>query len=118
MNTDIKPVKVEFDSKGYSDLVSKIEDLEHRAVSQNKSLKHIETALRGSFRFHNDNVLDVRRPFELMMMSVRLKPDVIEFLEKAGTVVVEDGVKAFIVNNSVYAESNEKGVYILTYFEN
>ena len=67
MHTDIKPVKVEFDSKGYSDLVSKIEDLEHRAVSQNKSLKHIETALRGSFRFHNDNVLDVRRPFELIV---------------------------------------------------
>ena len=53
-----------------------------------------------------------------MMTSVRLKPDVIEFLEEAGTVVVEDGVRAFIVNNSVYAESNEKGVYILTYFEN
>ena len=67
MHTDIKPVKVEFDSKGYSDLVSKIEDLEHRAVSQNKSLKHIETALRGSFKFHNDNALDIRRPFELIV---------------------------------------------------
>lgn len=51
-----------------------------------------------------------------MMMSVRLKPDVIEFLEQAGTAVVEDGVKAFIVNNSIYAESNEEGLYILTHF--
>ncbi len=51
-----------------------------------------------------------------MMMSVRLKPDVIEFLEQAGAAVVEDGVKAFIVNNSIYAESNEKGLYILTHF--
>jgi len=67
MHTDIKPVKVEFDSKGYSDLVSKIEHLEHRADSQNKSLKHIETSLKGSFRFHNDSVLDVKRPFELIV---------------------------------------------------
>ena len=67
MHTDIKPVKVEFDSKGYSDLVSKIENLEHRADSQNKSLKHIETALKGSFRFHNYSVLDVKRPFEFII---------------------------------------------------
>lgn len=52
-----------------------------------------------------------------MMLKVKLKPDVIEFLKESGTGVIEDGVKAFIVNNSMYAESNEKGTYILTYFE-
>ena len=52
------------------------------------------------------------------MLRVKLKPDVVEFLEEAGTAVIEDGVKAFVVNNSIYAESNEKGTYILTYFGN
>lgn len=51
-----------------------------------------------------------------MMLKVKLKPDVVDFLKEAGTTVIEDGVKAFVVNNSIYAESNEEGTYILTYF--
>jgi hypothetical protein len=49
-----------------------------------------------------------------MMTLVKLKPDVVEFLESTSYIQTEDGVKSFIVNEIVYSETNEKNVYMVS----
>ena len=52
-----------------------------------------------------------------MMTLVRLKPDVVEFLESTSYIQTEAGVKSFIVNEMVYSETNEKNVYMVSVLE-
>jgi len=49
-----------------------------------------------------------------MMTLVKLKPDVVEFLESTSYIQTEGGVKSFIVNEMVYSETNEKNVYMVS----
>lgn len=49
-----------------------------------------------------------------MMTVVKLKPDVIEFLETVADVQIESGVKSYIVNEMVYSETQEKNVYMVS----
>jgi len=52
-----------------------------------------------------------------MITLIRLKPDVIEFLDMTGHIQIELGVKSYIVNNQVYSETDESGVYMVTSLE-
>ena len=52
-----------------------------------------------------------------MMTLVRLKPDVVEFLEHTSYTQTESGVKSYIVNEIVYSETNEKNVYMVSVLE-
>ena len=49
-----------------------------------------------------------------MMTLVKLKPDVVEFLESTCYIQTEAGVKSFIVNEMVYSETNKKNVYMVS----
>jgi hypothetical protein len=49
-----------------------------------------------------------------MMTLVKLKPDVIEFLDMVADVQIESGVKSYIVNEMVYSETDEKNVYMVS----
>lgn len=49
-----------------------------------------------------------------MMTLVKLKPDVIEFLDMVGNIQIESGVKSYIVNDMVYSETQEKNVYMVS----
>ena len=49
-----------------------------------------------------------------MMTLVKLKPDVVEFLEDNVWKQEESGVISFIVNEMVYSETNEKNVYMVS----
>ena len=49
-----------------------------------------------------------------MMTLVKLKPDVVEFLENSVWKQEEEGVVSFIVNEIVYSETNEKNVYMVS----
>lgn len=49
-----------------------------------------------------------------MMTLVKLKPDVVEFLENNVWKQEEEGVVSFIVNEIVYSETNEKNVYMVS----
>ena len=48
------------------------------------------------------------------MTVVKLKPDVIEFLDMVADVQIESGVKSYIVNEMVYSETDEKNVYMVS----
>lgn len=52
-----------------------------------------------------------------MMTVVKLKPDVIEFLDMVGNIQIESGVKSYIVNDMVYSETNEKNIYMVSVLE-
>ena len=52
-----------------------------------------------------------------MMTLVKLKPDVIEFLDMVGNIQIESGVKSYIVNDMVYSETNEKNIYMVSVLE-
>lgn len=52
-----------------------------------------------------------------MMTVVKLKPDVIEFLDIVGNIQIESGVKSYIVNDMVYSETNEKNIYMVSVLE-
>ena len=49
-----------------------------------------------------------------MMTLVKLKPDVVEFLENNVWKQEEAGVMSFIINEMVYSETNEKNVYMVS----
>ena len=49
-----------------------------------------------------------------MMTLVKLKPDVVEFLEQNVFKQEEQGVTSFIINEMVYSETNEKNVYMVS----
>ena len=49
-----------------------------------------------------------------MMTLVKLKPDVVEFLENNVWKQEEAGVMSFIINEIVYSETNEKNVYMVS----
>jgi hypothetical protein len=49
-----------------------------------------------------------------MMTLVKLKPDVVEFLEQNVWKQEEQGVASFIINEMVYSETNEKNVYMVS----
>ena len=74
METKIKPIKVEFDSNGYKDLISKIENLEESLNTKkaetkklSSTINHVGEALTESFRFHEGQVLDITRPFKFIV---------------------------------------------------
>lgn len=48
------------------------------------------------------------------MTLVKLKPDVVEFLEQNVWKQEEAGVMSFIINEMVYSETNEKNVYMVS----
>jgi len=48
------------------------------------------------------------------MTLVKLKPDVVEFLEQNVWKQEEQGVASFIINEMVYSETNEKNVYMVS----
>ena len=52
-----------------------------------------------------------------MMTLVKLKPDVVEFLESTSYIQTEAGVKSYIVNEMVYSETNEKNIYMVSVLE-
>lgn len=49
-----------------------------------------------------------------MMTLIKLKPDVVEFLEKNVWKQEEAGVMSFIINEMVYSETNEENVYMVS----
>ena len=49
-----------------------------------------------------------------MMTLIKLKPDVVEFLEKNVWKQEEAGVMSFIINEMVYSETDEKNVYMVS----
>jgi hypothetical protein len=56
-----------------------------------------------------------------MITLVKLKPDVVEFLDMVANIQIEyggecmnSGVKSYIVNKMVYSETDEKNVYIVS----
>ena len=49
-----------------------------------------------------------------MMTLVKLKPDVVEFLEQNVWKQEEQGVASFVINEMVYSETNEKNVYMVS----
>tara|TARA_B100000768_G_scaffold101497_1_gene94525 strand:+ start:1161 stop:1343 length:183 start_codon:yes stop_codon:yes gene_type:complete len=49
-----------------------------------------------------------------MMTLVKLKPDVVEFLEDNVWKQEEAGVMSFIINEMVYSETDEKNVYMVS----
>tara|TARA_R110000796_G_scaffold239978_1_gene360838 strand:+ start:334 stop:513 length:180 start_codon:yes stop_codon:yes gene_type:complete len=51
------------------------------------------------------------------MTLVKLKPDVVEFLESTSYIQTEAGVKSYIVNEMVYSETNEKNIYMVSVLE-
>lgn len=50
-----------------------------------------------------------------MMQAIELKPDVVEFLENTTTTQYSMGVKSYIVNGTVYTETDEKGIYLVQF---
>lgn len=49
-----------------------------------------------------------------MITVMKLKPDVIEFLDMVADIQIESGVKSYIVNEMVYSETKEKNVYMVS----
>lgn len=49
-----------------------------------------------------------------MITVMKLKPDVIEFLDIAADIQIESGVKSYIVNEIVYSETKENNVYMVS----
>lgn len=49
-----------------------------------------------------------------MITIIKLKPDVIEFLDMVANIQIESGVKSYIVNEMVYSEINEKNLYMVS----
>tara|TARA_R110002153_G_scaffold264792_1_gene426896 strand:- start:591 stop:773 length:183 start_codon:yes stop_codon:yes gene_type:complete len=49
-----------------------------------------------------------------MITIIKLKPDVIEFLDMVANIQIESGVKSYMVNEMVYSETKEKNVYIVS----
>lgn len=49
-----------------------------------------------------------------MITLIKLKPDVVEFLEKNVWKQEEAGVMSFIINEMVYSETNEENVYMVS----
>lgn len=49
-----------------------------------------------------------------MMTLIKLKPDVVEFLEKNVWKQEEAGVMSFIINEMVYSETDEENVYMVS----
>jgi hypothetical protein len=52
-----------------------------------------------------------------MMTIIELKPDVIEFLENTGTIWVDGDERSFIVNNTWYKPTDDKGVYTVEFLQ-
>jgi hypothetical protein len=51
-----------------------------------------------------------------MMIRVELHEEVVKFLESTGTVRIENGKdKSYIVNNSWYKPTDEKGVFTVQF---
>ncbi len=52
------------------------------------------------------------------LLTVKLHEEVIKFLETAGTVQVdEDGITSYVVNNTMYVETNEPGLYLTMFIQ-
>jgi len=49
-----------------------------------------------------------------MITLIKLKPDVVEFLEKNVWKQEEAGVMSFIINEMVYSETDEENVYMVS----
>jgi hypothetical protein len=52
-----------------------------------------------------------------MMTIVELKPDVIEFLENTGRIWVDGDERSFIVNNTWYKPTDDKGIYTVEFLQ-
>ena len=48
-------------------------------------------------------------------LKIELKPDVIEFLEHVGTIIVEDDVRSFIVGPHKYTPTEKEYIFDITY---
>ena len=49
------------------------------------------------------------------MILIKLHPEVVKFLTDYGTVYRDaSGIEAFIVNDTMYTETDEKGLYVTT----
>ena len=46
-----------------------------------------------------------------MILTINLHPEVVKFLEETGTVYFDGGEKSYIVNGTMYKETNEEGLY-------
>lgn len=52
-----------------------------------------------------------------MITLARLSKDVLDFLDTVAYIQVELGVRSYIVNDIVYSETNEPGIYMVTTLE-
>jgi hypothetical protein len=53
-----------------------------------------------------------------MMMTIKLHPEVVKFLNETGAVWIEGNEeKSFIVNNSWYKSTEEEGIYTVQFLE-
>jgi hypothetical protein len=52
------------------------------------------------------------------LLVVLLKPDVVEFLEESGIVLINGDVRSYVVNGHVYTETKNKGEYQISQLSN
>jgi hypothetical protein len=52
-----------------------------------------------------------------MIFKINLHPEVVKFLDETGTIVIDNGEKYYIVNNTMYTETDEEGLYIAQFIE-
>jgi len=53
-----------------------------------------------------------------MIFTINLHPEVVKFLEETGTIYVDNkGEKSYIVNSTMYKETNEEGLYTTQFIQ-
>ena len=53
-----------------------------------------------------------------MILTINLHPEVVKFLEETGTFFVDStGEKSYIVNGTMYKETNEEGLYTIQFIQ-
>jgi len=53
-----------------------------------------------------------------MILTINLHPEVVKFLEETGTVYFDNtGEKSYIVNGTMYKETNEEGLYTTQFIQ-
>tara|TARA_R110002153_G_scaffold251571_2_gene408950 strand:+ start:1263 stop:1427 length:165 start_codon:yes stop_codon:yes gene_type:complete len=54
-----------------------------------------------------------------MIFTINLHPEVIKFLDQTGTIYFDNnGEKSYIVNGTMYKETNEEGLYTTQFIKN
>ncbi|MGK0464797.1 hypothetical protein [Clostridium sp.] len=53
-----------------------------------------------------------------MMLTVELHDQVVKFLEDSGCATQEEQVKSYVVNNTLYTQTDVKGMYVVSFYNN